>query len=147
MTEATTQPASTKQPYERPSSTDSSDEGSHGLSIIEINSWRGLLHHRMATGGLVTLIKILNYDQWSSIMDCAFSGLLAIRTKSIPKATARWLLESYVPWETSLNLPNGKIPVYDEDVHATLGLPIRPVQIQDLKTLYINPKYDKILER
>ena len=83
-----------------------------------------------APGGLATLIGRLNYDQWSAIMDCTFTGILAIRTKSILKTMARWLLESY-----------------DEDVHATLGLPIRPVQIQDLKTLYINPKYDKILER
>jgi len=78
----------------------------------------------MATNGLVTLIKRLNYNQWSAIMDCAFARLLAIRTKSTPKAMVQWLLESYDPWETSLNLPNGKLLVYDENVHATLGLPI-----------------------
>ena len=61
MTEATTQPASTKQPYKRPC-TDTSDEGSHELSINKTNSWRGLLCHRMGLGGLVTLIERLNYD-------------------------------------------------------------------------------------
>jgi len=101
----------------------------------------------MAPGGLVTLIERSNYDQWSAIIDCAFAGLLAIRTRSIPKSTARWLLESYDPWETSLNLPNGKLSVYDEHVHTFLGLRIGPLQIQGLKNSHIQPKYAKFVER
>jgi len=121
MSEATTQLTSTKQLYKKPSTPDTSDAGSYGLSIMETYSWRRLLCHWMAPGGLVTLIERLNYNQWSTIMDCAFVGLLIIRTKSIPKVTTQWLLESYDPWETSLKLPNSKLLVNDEDVHATLG--------------------------
>ena len=60
-------------------------------------------------------------------MDFAFAGFLAIKTNSLQKAMARWLLESYDPWKTSLDLSNGKLLVYDEDVHASLGLPIGTV--------------------
>jgi len=49
----------------------------------------------MASGGLVNLIERLNYNQWSTMVDCGFGGFLAIRTKLIPKALAPWLLEKY----------------------------------------------------
>jgi len=56
-------------------------------------------------------------------------GLLAIQTKLISKALALWLLEKYDPWDTSLNLPNGKLLILNENVHATSELPIGRVKI------------------
>ncbi|KAJ8451444.1 hypothetical protein Cgig2_017835 [Carnegiea gigantea] len=73
------------------------------LMIIRTKSWSGLLRHRMAPG---------------------FGGILSIRTKLIPKSLGRWLLEKYDPWDNSLSLPNGKLLIDEEDVHATLGLPM-----------------------
>jgi len=43
------------------------------------------------------------------------------------------LLKRYGPWETSLNLTNGKLLIYDEDVHATLGLAMGTIEMQELK--------------
>ena len=95
-----------------------------GLSVIKTRSWSGLLRHRMAPGGFLTLVERLDYDQWSSIMHTGFGGMLSVRTKLIPKKLARWLLEQYDPWDNSLNLPNGKLVIDEEDVYATLGLPL-----------------------
>ena len=94
------------------------------LSIISTKSWKGLLRHRMAPGGFLTLVERLDYDQWSAIMHTGFGGMLSVRTKLIPKKLARWLLEQYDPWDNSLNLPNGKLLIDEEDVYATLGLPL-----------------------
>ncbi|KAJ8434518.1 hypothetical protein Cgig2_030141 [Carnegiea gigantea] len=76
------------------------------LSVIKTQSWSGLLRHRMALGGFLTLVERLDYDQWSAIMHTG------------------WLLEQYDLWDNSLNLPNGKLLIDEEDVYATLGLPM-----------------------
>ncbi|KAJ8451409.1 hypothetical protein Cgig2_017800 [Carnegiea gigantea] len=68
--------------------------------------------------------KWLEYEQWSAIINAGFGGILSVRTKLIPKSLARWLLEKYDPWDNSLNLANGKLLIDEEDVYATLGLPM-----------------------
>jgi len=72
-------------------------------------------------------------------VDSRFGGLLAIRTKLIPKPLAWWLLEKYDQWDMSLNLPRGKLLIYDQDMHATLVLPMgqfkyRSSKIQTMKS-------------
>jgi len=47
----------------------------------------------------------------------------------IPRSIARWQLERYDPWDNSLNLANGKLLIDEEDVYATLGLPMGEVEI------------------
>ncbi|KAJ8434264.1 hypothetical protein Cgig2_010474 [Carnegiea gigantea] len=64
-------------------------------------------------------------------METGFGGILAVRTKLIPKRLARWLLEKYDPWDCSLNLPNGKLLIDKEDVYATLGLPMGQLEITE----------------
>ena len=83
----------------------------------------------MAPGGFLTLVERLDYDQWSAIMHTGFGGILSMRTKLIPKKLARSLLEKYDPWHNSLNLVNGKLLIHEEDVYATLGLPIGEYEI------------------
>ncbi|KAJ8423419.1 hypothetical protein Cgig2_032669 [Carnegiea gigantea] len=78
------------------------------LSMIRTKSWIGLLRHRMALGGFLNLVERLDYEQWSAIMDIGFEGILAVRTRLLPKRLAKWLLEKYDLWDTSLNLPNDK---------------------------------------
>jgi len=59
---------------------------------------------------------------------------LSIRTKLIPKSLARWLLERYDPWDNSLSLANGKLLIDEEDVHATLGLPMGEFEVNEGRT-------------
>ena len=66
--------------------------------------------------------------------DTRFGEILAVRTRLVPKRLARWLLEKYDLWDTSFNLPNGQLLIYEEDVHVTLGLPIGLVDISEGKS-------------
>ncbi|KAJ8434111.1 hypothetical protein Cgig2_024229 [Carnegiea gigantea] len=59
------------------------------LSIIRTKSWTRLLRHRMASGGFLNLMEMLDYEQWSAIMETRFGGILAVRTRLIPKRLAR----------------------------------------------------------
>ncbi|KAJ8435944.1 hypothetical protein Cgig2_023320 [Carnegiea gigantea] len=79
-------------------------------------------------------------------MPTGFGGMLAVRARLIPKRLARWLLESYDPWETSLKLPNGKVLIYEEDVHATLGLLVGPLEVREAKALDNDTEYATFLE-
>ncbi|KAJ8423245.1 hypothetical protein Cgig2_022416 [Carnegiea gigantea] len=74
--------------------------------------------HRIAPGGFLNLVGRLNYKQWSAIIEKGFGGILAVRTRLVPKRLARGLLEKYDLWDTSLKLPNGKVLIYEEDVHS-----------------------------
>ncbi|KAJ8430632.1 LOW QUALITY PROTEIN: hypothetical protein Cgig2_008312 [Carnegiea gigantea] len=89
------------------------------LSTIRSGSWTRLLRHRMAPGGFLILVERLDYEQWSAIMGTGFEGILAMRTKLIPKRLA-----------SSLNLPNGKLLINEEDVYATLELPMGQLEIK-----------------
>ncbi|KAJ8432083.1 hypothetical protein Cgig2_024693 [Carnegiea gigantea] len=101
------------------------------LMIIRTKSWGGLLKHRMAPGGFLRLVERLQYEQWLAIVNAGFGGILSIRTKLIPKSLARWLLEKYDPWDNSLSLANGKLLIDEEDVHATLGLPMGEFEVNE----------------
>ena len=59
---------------------------------------------------------------------------------------AWWLFEHYDPWDTSLNVPNDKLLIYDEDVHATLGLLMGSYQIQNLKSIEDDTAYIEFLK-
>ncbi|KAJ8432985.1 LOW QUALITY PROTEIN: hypothetical protein Cgig2_022629 [Carnegiea gigantea] len=96
--------------------------------------------------GFLNVVERLDHDQWTAIMPTGFGGMLAVRTRLIPKRLARWLLESYDSWETSLKLPNGKVLIYEEDVHATLGLPVGPFEVREAKTLDNDTEYATFLE-
>ena len=99
------------------------------------------VRYRMAPGGLVNLIERLDYNQWATIMESGFRAVLSIRTRLIPKGMTHWLLEHYNPWDTSLNVRNDKLLIYDEDVHATLGLPMGSYRIQNLKIAEDETRY------
>ena len=59
----------------------------------------------MVPGGFLNLVERLDYEQWSAVMDTGFRGILAVRTRLVPKRLARWLREKYDLWDTSLNPP------------------------------------------
>ena len=117
------------------------------LSMITTKSWKGLLRHRMASGGFLNVVERLDHDQWRAIMPIGFGGMLAVRTRLIPKRLARWLLESYDPWETSLKLPNGKVLIYEEDVLAMLGLPMGALEVKEAKASDNDTEYAMFLEQ
>ncbi|KAJ8426140.1 hypothetical protein Cgig2_022437 [Carnegiea gigantea] len=89
----------------------------------------------MALGGFLRLVERLEYKQWSAIVEIGFGGLLVVRTKFIPKKLVRWLLEKYDPRDNSLNLANGKLLIDEEDVYATLGLPMGEFEVIEGQTL------------
>ncbi|KAJ8431002.1 LOW QUALITY PROTEIN: hypothetical protein Cgig2_025684 [Carnegiea gigantea] len=64
-------------------------------------------------------------------METGFRGILAVRTKLIPKRLARWFLEKYDPWDCSLKLPNCKLLIDEEYVYATLGLTMGQLKISE----------------
>ena len=66
-------------------------------------------------------------------MHLGFEGILSTMIALIPKSLGQWLLERYDLWDTSQNLPNGKLLIDKEDVYATLGLPIGGLKITDVK--------------
>ena len=55
------------------------------LSIITTKSWKGLLWHRMAPRGFLNVVERLDHDQWIAITPTGFGGMLAVRTRLIPK--------------------------------------------------------------
>jgi len=99
------------------------------LSVITTRSGIGLLRYRMALSGFLTLVERLDYKQWSAIVQTGLRRILWVRTKLIPKKLARWLLEKNDPWENSLNLANGELLIDEEDVYATLRLPMGELEI------------------
>ncbi|KAJ8421960.1 hypothetical protein Cgig2_032906 [Carnegiea gigantea] len=62
-----------------------------------------------------------------------FGGILAVKTTLIPKRLARWLPENYDLRDTLLKLANGKVLIYEEDVHATLDLSMGPLEVSEGK--------------
>ncbi|KAJ8439438.1 hypothetical protein Cgig2_021552 [Carnegiea gigantea] len=101
----------------------------------------------MALGGFLTLVERLDYDQWSAIMHTGFGGILLVITKLIPKKLARWLLEKYDPWDNSPNLTNGKLLIDEEDVYATLGLPMGEHEIMEGQSSDVDIEFLKLWRR
>ena len=95
----------------------------------------------MALGGFLNWVERLDYEQWPAIMEIGFGGILAVRTRLIPKLLAQWLLENCDLCDTSLNLPHGKVLIYKEDIHATLGLPMGPLEISEGKSSKSNTEF------
>ena len=65
----------------------------------------------------------------------------------IPKSIARWLLKRYDPWDNSLNLANGKLLIDEEDVYATIGLPIGEVEVIEGQTSDADIQFLESLEK
>ncbi|KAJ8425781.1 hypothetical protein Cgig2_020919 [Carnegiea gigantea] len=92
--------------------------GNLELSAIMTKSWKALLYDRMAPGGFLNLVERLDYEQWLAIMETGFEGILSMRIRLIPKQLAS----------------NGKLIIYEEDVHVTLGLSIGPLEVSEGKS-------------
>ncbi|KAJ8424951.1 hypothetical protein Cgig2_018758 [Carnegiea gigantea] len=117
------------------------------LTLITTRSWSGLLRHRIALGGFLRLVERLEYEQWSAIVEAGFGGILSVRTKLIPKKLSRWLLEKYDPWDNSLNLANGKLLIDEEDVYATLGLPMGEFEVIEGQTSDVDIEFSDLWRR
>ncbi|KAJ8445621.1 LOW QUALITY PROTEIN: hypothetical protein Cgig2_018562 [Carnegiea gigantea] len=88
------------------------------ILMIKVFNMVKILFLRMALSGFLNLVERLDYEQWSAIMETGFGGILT----------------KYDPWDTSWSLSNGKALIYEEDVHVTLGLPMRPHKISEGKS-------------
>ncbi|KAJ8436607.1 hypothetical protein Cgig2_029853 [Carnegiea gigantea] len=91
--------------------------------------------HRMSISGISYLIERLSYEQYLAVNEIGFGGFWAIRINVIPKSLGMWLLENYDYCGSFLNLSNYRIlEITNEDVHASLGLPMGPKKVMEGKT-------------
>jgi len=58
-------------------------------------------------------------------METGFGGFLSVRTSTIPKDLATWLLQKFDTASNTLKLSDNRVlELTEEDVHATLALPM-----------------------
>ncbi|KAJ8434394.1 hypothetical protein Cgig2_014241 [Carnegiea gigantea] len=102
----------------------------------------------MACNKLLFLIERLNYEQWTAAMEIGFGGFLSVRTSTIPKDLATWLLQKFDPTSNTLKLSNNRVlEITEEDVHATLALPMGQLEVQVPSTCEPKNEYTKLLEQ
>jgi len=54
--------------------------------------WDGNLNYRIAYNKSLFLIERLNYAHWTTALETGFEGFISVRTSTIPKDLATWLL-------------------------------------------------------
>ncbi|KAJ8426040.1 hypothetical protein Cgig2_021398 [Carnegiea gigantea] len=109
----------------------------------------------MTCNKLLFLIERLDYEQWIAIMETSFGGFLSVRTLTIPKDLATWLLQKFDSASNTLKLSNNRVvKITEGDVHTTLALPIGQLEIQRIKwnlgrigSLKVGKMVDQILQR
>ncbi|XP_074296682.1 uncharacterized protein LOC141627122 [Silene latifolia] len=88
-----------------------------------------VLKTRMSPNSLIQFINSgLSDMQISDIREMGFGGLLCLKTDMIPGHLAYWLVSEFDPFTSSLL--NNQLPVRDEDVHLSTGLPLGQVTIE-----------------
>ncbi|KAJ8423136.1 hypothetical protein Cgig2_011757 [Carnegiea gigantea] len=84
----------------------------------------------MACNKLLFLIKRLDYEQWIAAMETSFGGFLSVRTSTISKDLTTWLLQKFDPASNTLKLSDNRVlEITEEDVHATLALPMGQLEL------------------
>nr|GMC67032.1 uncharacterized protein LOC109155335 [Ipomoea batatas]GMD53310.1 uncharacterized protein LOC109155335 [Ipomoea batatas] len=69
-------------------------------------------------------IKRFNACQKNAVRALGLGDMLDFQVEGIPKSMCRWLISNFDPTNMCLRLENGLVlPVTEEDVHYTLGLP------------------------
>nr|GMC97359.1 beta-D-glucosyl crocetin beta-1,6-glucosyltransferase-like [Ipomoea batatas] len=69
-------------------------------------------------------IKRFNACQKNAVRALGLGDMLDFQVEGIPKSMCRWLISNFDPTNICLSLENGLVlPVTEEDVHYTLGLP------------------------
>ncbi|KAJ8432427.1 hypothetical protein Cgig2_016057 [Carnegiea gigantea] len=102
----------------------------------------------MACNKLLFLIERLDYEQWTAAMETGFGGFLSVRTSTIPKDLATWLLQKFDPASNTLKLSDNRVlEITEEDVHATLALPMGQLEVQVASTCEPKNEYTKLLEQ
>ncbi|KAJ8435402.1 hypothetical protein Cgig2_009653 [Carnegiea gigantea] len=102
----------------------------------------------MACNKLLFLIERLDYEQWIAAMETGFGGFLSVRTSTIPKDLATWLLQKFDPSSNTLKLSNNRVlGITEEDFHATLALPMGQLEVQVASTYEPKNEYPKLLEQ
>ncbi|XP_031114068.1 uncharacterized protein LOC116017598 [Ipomoea triloba] len=79
-------------------------------------------------------IKRFNACQKNAVRALGLGDMLDFQVEGIPKSMCRWLISNFDPTNMCLSLENGLVlPVTEEDVHYTLGLPQGSVVITKRK--------------
>ena len=134
-----------------------SNEQSHYRKAVENHSekddtqnklWDGNLNHRTVCNKLLILIERLDYEQRTAVMETCFGGFLSVRTSTIPKDLATWLLPNFNPASNILMLSDNRVlEITKEDVHATLALPMDQPKVQITSTCEPKNEYTNLLEQ
>ncbi|KAJ8426863.1 hypothetical protein Cgig2_008658 [Carnegiea gigantea] len=105
----------------------------------------------MACNKLLFLIERLDYEQWTAAMETGFGGFLSVRTSTIPKDLATWLLQKFDPTSYTLKLSDNRVlEITEADVHATLALPMGQLEVQRIRWNLGrtgSPKVGKMVDR
>nr|GMC70729.1 uncharacterized protein LOC109174777 [Ipomoea batatas]GME03276.1 uncharacterized protein LOC109174777 [Ipomoea batatas] len=73
---------------------------------------------------LASPIKHFNACQKNVVRALGLGDILDFQVEGIPKSMCRWLISNFDPTNMCLSLENGLVvPVTEEDIHYTLGLP------------------------
>ena len=108
----------------------------------------GILKHRMACNNLFFLIKRLDYPQWIAAMETGFGGILSVRTSTIPKNLATWLIENFDPASNTLKFSDNRmLEITKEDVYATLALLMGLLEVEVASMCKLESEYTKLLKQ
>ena len=102
----------------------------------------------MACNELFFLIERLDYEQWTTAMEMDFGGFLSVRTSTIAKDLATWLLQKFDLVSTTLKLSNNRVlEMTKEGVHTTSILPMGQLEVQLASTYEPKNECTKLFEQ
>ncbi|KAH9607572.1 hypothetical protein KSS87_014612 [Heliosperma pusillum] len=87
----------------------------------------------------------LSEKQIQAIQEMGFGSLLLLQIKKVPGSLAYWLVSNYDPIKGCLL--DGKLPILEEDIYLSLGLPMGPNVVIEASNGDKCPTYLSVLEK
>ncbi|KAH9614758.1 hypothetical protein KSS87_015691 [Heliosperma pusillum] len=87
----------------------------------------------------------LSEKQIQAIQEMGFGSLLLLQIKKVPGSLAYWLVSNYDPIKGCLL--DGKLPILEEDIYLSLGLPMGPNVVIEASNGDKCPVYLSVLEK
>ncbi|KAH9623855.1 hypothetical protein KSS87_002941 [Heliosperma pusillum] len=87
----------------------------------------------------------LSEKQIQAIQEMGFGSLLLLQIKKVPGSLAYWLVSNYNPIKGCLL--DGKLPILEEDIYLSLGLPMGPNVVIEASNGDKCPVYLSVLEK
>ncbi|KAH9612189.1 hypothetical protein KSS87_007643 [Heliosperma pusillum] len=108
-----------------------------------------VLRTRMSPAGLYHFLhnedSPLSEKQIQAIQEMGFGSLLLLQIKKVPGSLAYWLVSNYDPIKGCLL--DGKLPILEEVIYLSLGLPMGPNVVIEASNGDKCPVYLSVLEK